>query len=137
MGQALDVIKLWFSKPPDDALYADDIDWCIRTRRKGWDTYALTDYTIIHHGYASTDQEPYLTITSSRRSALYLYRKHYPFPFVAMWALFIYLEIIYKMLLYGARVRLGRRDDKTLSRHKAYRELAGDIFKKRKKSAPK
>ena len=29
MGQALDVIKLWFSKPPDDALYADDIDWYV------------------------------------------------------------------------------------------------------------
>jgi GT2 family glycosyltransferase len=118
-------------------LYADDIDWCIRTRRKGWDSYALTNHTIIHHGYASTDQEPYLTITSSRRSALYLYRKHYPFPFVAMWSLFIYMEILYKMLLYGARIRMGRHDEKTLSRHKAYRELAVDIFRKRKKPAAK
>ena len=29
MGQALDVIKLWFSKPPDASLYADDIDWYV------------------------------------------------------------------------------------------------------------
>jgi len=29
MGQALDVIKLWFSKPPDSSLYADDIDWYV------------------------------------------------------------------------------------------------------------
>ena len=118
-------------------LYADDIDWCIRTRRKGWETYALTNQRLIHHGYASTDQEPCLTITSSRRSALYLYRKHYPFSFVAMWSLFIYLEIIYKMLLYGIRVRGGRRDEATLSRHKAYRELAGEIFKRKKSPAAK
>jgi GT2 family glycosyltransferase len=118
-------------------LYADDIDWCIRTRRKGWETYSLTNQRIIHHGYASTDQEPYLTITSSRRSALYLYRKHYPFPFVAMWSLFIYIEIMYKMLLYGVRIRMGRRDEAALSRHKAYRELAGEIFKIRKRPAAK
>jgi GT2 family glycosyltransferase len=118
-------------------LYADDIDWCIRTRRKCWETYTLTDHNIVHHGYASTDQEPYITITSSRRSALYLYRKHYPFHFVAAWSLFIYIEILYKMLLYGIRVRSGRRDDKTLSRHKAYRELAGEIFKKKNKRGAK
>ena len=116
-------------------LYADDIDWCIRTRRKCWETYALTDHKIIHHGYASTEQEPYITITSSRRSALYLYRKHYPMSFVAAWSLFIYIEILYKTLLYGTRVRSGRRDEKTLSRHKAYRELSRDIFKKRKSPA--
>ncbi|MFA6448170.1 MAG: glycosyltransferase family 2 protein [bacterium] len=118
-------------------LYADDIDWCIRTRRKGWETYALTGCNIIHHGYASTDQEPYITITSSRRSALYLYRKHYPFSFVAAWSLFIYIEILYKTALYGARVRMGRNDEKTLSRLKAYRELAGDIFRRKKKHSIK
>ncbi len=118
-------------------LYADDIDWCIRTRRKGWDTYALKNRNIIHHGYASTDQEPYITITSSRRSALYLYNKHYPKPFVAVWALFIYMEIAYKLLLNGLRIRTGSADEKTLSRYRAYRELAGGIFGASKKSAGK
>ncbi len=111
-------------------LYADDIDWCIRTRRKGWDTYALTDRHIIHHGYASTDQEPYITIKSSRRSALYLYRKHYSFPLVAIWTFFIYLEILYKLMLNGIRARRGGADEIVRARHRAYKELAADIFKK-------
>ncbi len=115
-------------------LYADDIDWCIRASRAGWENYALTCHNVIHHGCASTDQEPYITITSSRRSALYLYRKHYAAPLVAVWSLLIYSEILYKWVLNEARVRMGRRDYKTVSRRRAYRELASEIFKAKNKS---
>ncbi|HOO55361.1 MAG TPA: glycosyltransferase family 2 protein [bacterium] len=113
-------------------LYADDIDWCIRARRRDWECYALTDANIVHHGYASTSQEPYITITSSRRSALYLYRKHYSLPFVAIWTTLIYLEIIYKLILNSIRIKLGKKDKKTESRYRAYKELAGEMFRKRK-----
>lgn len=29
MGQALELMQRWFAKP-DHALYADDVDWCVR-----------------------------------------------------------------------------------------------------------
>ncbi|MFH1540189.1 MAG: glycosyltransferase family 2 protein, partial [bacterium] len=77
-------------------LYCDDIDWCIRAARRSWEAYFLPAFKIIHVGWASTSQEPYLTIVHSRRSALYLYRKHYNRLFVAMWTVFIYQEIVYK-----------------------------------------
>ena len=112
-------------------LCADDIDWCIRTRRKGWETYVLTSHNMLHHGYASADQEPYLTITSSMRSELYLYRKHYPVTFVAAWSFFVYLEVLYKYLLNGVRIRSGRDDEYTRARFMAYREMAGGIFRVR------
>jgi len=111
-------------------LYADDIDWCMRARRLGWDAYLLTNQTILHHGYASTDQETYLTIVSSRRSALLLYRKHYPRPLAAAWTTFIFLEVTYKYLLNALRVRLGRPNDKTKEKYRAYRQLMGEFFKK-------
>lgn len=112
-------------------LYADDIDWCIRAARRGWEAYALTEDNIIHHGYASTDQEPYITITSSRRSALYLYRKHYSWLLVAMWSTMIYQEIIYKYLLNGIRLKKMPDDTKIRSKHDAYRDLMKDIFRRR------
>ena len=47
---------------------------------------------------------------SSRRSAMLLYRKHYPALFVAVWSLFIFLEILYKYMLNSLRVKSGRAD---------------------------
>lgn len=111
-------------------LYAEDTDWCIRAWKKGWEAYALTGHNILHHGYASTDQEPYLTIISSRRSALLLHRKHYSFPFVTVWTALIFMEILYKWMLNRLRVAI-RKDAKTQSRYRAYRELLGDILKNR------
>jgi N-acetylglucosaminyl-diphospho-decaprenol L-rhamnosyltransferase len=112
-------------------LYADDIDWCIRTARRCWDTYAITDQNILHHGYASTSQEQYLTIVSSRRSAMYLYRKHYSWPFVCVWSTLIFLEVCYKWQLNSLRVKAGRKDETTLARHKAYTELAKGFFNRK------
>ena len=123
-GRAMDEVGLL---DEDSFLYADDIDWCLRARRMGWDAYLLTHHSITHHGYASTDQETYITIVSSRRSALLLYRKHYPRVIYAIWALFIFLEIIYKYLLNGLRIRTGRNDRKTKDKFRAYKVLLREI----------
>ncbi|MEW6202693.1 MAG: glycosyltransferase family 2 protein [bacterium] len=110
-------------------LYADDNDWCLRARRRGWDAYFLPSLTILHHGWASTDQEPFLTIVNSRRSALYFHRKHYNWFLVLIWTFLIYLEILYKFLLNALRYRLRRNDEKIRERYRAYAFLAREIFK--------
>jgi lipopolysaccharide heptosyltransferase II len=127
-GEALERVGLL---DENSFLYADDIDWCMRARRAGWDAYLLTDHTILHHGWASTSQETYLTITSSRRSALLLYRKHYPALFVAVWTLFIFLEILYKYLLNGLRVKTGRANRPAREKFMAYRDLFNELILKR------
>jgi GT2 family glycosyltransferase len=111
----------------DSFLYADDIDWCMRARKRGWDAYLLENHTIVHHGYASTDQETYLTVVSSRRSALLLYRKHYPRIAAAFWELFIRLEIIYKYRLNASRARRPGADEKTKEKFRAYKTLMDEI----------
>jgi hypothetical protein len=47
------------------------------------------------------------------------------------------MEILYKYMLNGIRVRSGRRDEKTLSKYRAYREIAGGIPGGRNKSPRK
>lgn len=116
----------------DSFLYADDIDWCMRARRLGWSAYLLEKHTIVHHGYASTDQEIYITITSSRRSALLLYRKHYPKLFAAVWTLSIHLEILYKYALNFARARKSGASEKTKQKHRAYKTLFNEMILGRK-----
>lgn len=118
----------------DSFLYADDIDWCMRARRLGWSAYLLENHTVVHHGYASTDQEIYITITSSRRSALLLYRKHYPKLFVAIWTSFIYFEILYKYALNSMRARKGGASEKTKQKHRAYKTLFNEMILGRKES---
>ncbi|HOX29092.1 MAG TPA: glycosyltransferase family 2 protein [bacterium] len=109
-------------------LYADDIDWCIRTAKRGWSSYILRNVNIIHHGYASTEQEPYITITSSRRSAIYLYKKHYSTAFTAIWVSLIFGEVVYKWALNWLRVKMGKNSPKTLARYAAYRDLAAEMM---------
>jgi GT2 family glycosyltransferase len=109
-------------------LYADDTDWSIRAYKAGWEGYSLTDKTLLHHGYASTDQEPYITITSSRRSALYLHRKHYPAFFTAVWAVLIFLEVFYKYLR-AARWARKKPDEANLARFRAYSDLLMYVFR--------
>jgi hypothetical protein len=127
-GEALERVGLL---DENSFLYADDIDWCMRARRSGWDAYLLSNQTLLHHGWASTSQETYLTIVSSRRSAMLLYRKHYPALFVSFWTLFIFLEILYKYLLNGLRVKSGRADRAAQDKFKAYRDLINEDILKR------
>lgn len=122
--EALDDVGLLEEK---SFLYCDDIDWCIRAARRGWETYFLPEHRIVHVGWASTSQEPYLTIVHSRRSALYLYRKHYNRLFTAMWTVLIYQEIIYKYLLNTLRARKRPDDTVAAERRRAYAELLGEI----------
>jgi GT2 family glycosyltransferase len=109
-------------------LYADDIDWCIRARRAGWEAYILTGHNVVHHGWASTDQEPYITITSSRRSALYLYKKHYSFFFYSIWWWMIFQEVLYKWILNRIRLKTRSGDGQSVERYRAYRDLAHEML---------
>jgi len=112
--------------------YADDTDWCIRARRKSWESYVLTHHNIVHHASASADHETFRSLVSSRRNALYLYRRHYPKPFRAIWTFMIYHEILYGWLLNSFRLRARPGDSVQRERHRAYSELAGEIFRNRR-----
>jgi GT2 family glycosyltransferase len=110
-------------------LYADDIDVSIRARRMGWDAYILPELRVLHHGYVSTDQEVFITITSSRHSALYLYKKHYPRWIAAAWSFMIYMEIMFKWALSRIRILRGGTDSNATERYRAYRTLGREILR--------
>ncbi len=61
----------------DYFMYADEVDWCWRIQRAGWQFYCLPTARVIHHGGASTRQfrsQSFLNLWRSRRR---LYARFY------------------------------------------------------------
>ena len=68
-------------------MYAEDIDWCLRAHRAGWQIYYLPEAVIVHRIGASTDQRPIAMVVEFHRSMARFYRKHYArhWPWAARW----------------------------------------------------
>jgi hypothetical protein len=58
-------------------MYAEEIDWCMRVRKAGWDIYCVPDAQIVHHAGASTRQFRDEMFVALWRSRLRLFHKHY------------------------------------------------------------
>lgn len=112
-------------------LYAEDTDLCIKAWKNEWEVYAIEDQTIVHHGHASTDQKPYITITSSRRSAVYLHKKHYARPIAFLWNTLVYLEVFYKYFLFRSRASKNGSSVKVTESFRAYGDLVKEVLGKR------
>lgn len=60
----------------DCFFYAEDIDYCYRTKKAGWDIVYYPATTIIHHRGASTAKDRIKATTYFHQSMLVYYRKH-------------------------------------------------------------
>ncbi len=58
-------------------IFFNEVDWCLRCKRAGWQIYFTPDVEIIHYGGASTTQVGAAMAWESRRGLLCFYRKHY------------------------------------------------------------
>ncbi len=65
--------------PFDEAfpLFFNDVDWCLRAERAGWETWYLADVSVVHKGGASTRQVKPKATWESHRALVRFYRKHY------------------------------------------------------------
>jgi GT2 family glycosyltransferase len=72
-------------------IFFNEVDWCFRCKRAGWNIYFTPDVEIIHYGGASTSQIGAAMAWESRRGLLRFYAKHYRafwfWPFRALIAL--------------------------------------------------
>lgn len=60
----------------DCFFYAEDIDYCYRTKQAGWEIVYFPEVTIIHHRGASTAKDRIKATTYFHQSMLVFYRKH-------------------------------------------------------------
>ena len=58
-------------------MYCEEIDWCWRIRRAGWEIYAVPQAEIVHFAGSSTKQVPANSIVNLWSSRADLYRRHH------------------------------------------------------------
>lgn len=58
-------------------MYAEEIDWCMRVKRAGWDVYCVPTARIVHHVGASTRQFRDDMFVALWRSRFRLFHRHY------------------------------------------------------------
>lgn len=58
-------------------IYCEEIDFCIRTKRAGWEIYCVPDAEIVHHVAQSTRQLRGEMLIELHRSRYALFEKHY------------------------------------------------------------
>ncbi|MEW6252452.1 MAG: glycosyltransferase family 2 protein [Planctomycetota bacterium] len=64
-------------------MYAEEVDWCVRFRRHGWQVWYTPAATLIHYGGVSAAYDPHATRTYARQSLLRFLRKYHGQTYVA------------------------------------------------------
>jgi N-acetylglucosaminyl-diphospho-decaprenol L-rhamnosyltransferase len=87
-------------------MYAEEIDWCLRARRAGWDSYCLPTAVVVHHSGGSTRHYRRPMEEALWRSRFRLFEKHYSPLFVAAARALVHLGSRHR-----ARQQHGRPED--------------------------
>jgi N-acetylglucosaminyl-diphospho-decaprenol L-rhamnosyltransferase len=106
-------------------MYAEEIDWCMRVRKAGWDIYCVPEAQIVHFAGASTRQFRDEMFVALWRSRLRLFHKHYGPAFNLAARRMVQLG----MWIEARRARKSQSGPDLERRLAAYREvarLAGD-----------
>ncbi len=61
----------------DFFMYCEEVDWCLRAKRRGWQIYQLPSARVVHHSGQSTGQFREEMLVELHRSRHRLFRKHY------------------------------------------------------------
>lgn len=61
----------------DFFMYCEEIDWCWRVRKAGWEIYTVPEAEIVHYGGAATKQIAAQSLINLWRSRAQFYRRHY------------------------------------------------------------
>lgn len=65
-------------------MYCEEVDWCLRARKRGWEVYHVPHAVAVHHAGQSTGQRRDAMLVQLYASRLRLYRKHYSPLFLAV-----------------------------------------------------
>jgi GT2 family glycosyltransferase len=79
-------------------IYCEDVDWFLRAKNAGWETWYVAEAEIEHHHAYSERFRKHRAVIDFHKSMIYLYRKHYAktYPFLFNWI--IYLMVYVRMI---------------------------------------
>jgi N-acetylglucosaminyl-diphospho-decaprenol L-rhamnosyltransferase len=100
-------------------MYAEEVDWCMRVKKAGWDIYCVPAAQIVHHAGASTRQFSDRMFVALWRSRFRLFEKHYgpAFNLAARWLVRLGLRIA------ARRAAQSQSAEAMQQRRAAYRQV--------------
>ncbi len=85
---------------PNYFMYLEEVDLCYRLKQKNFKVFYLSEAEIIHLGGASIGGRT-KAIAYTYENLFYFFKKHYPSGKVRLLRFIIYLEVIFKVPLFG------------------------------------
>jgi len=108
-------------------MYAEEVDWCYRFYRAGWEVWYLPDAPIVHYGGQSSKKRRRRMEAELYRSRVYFFRKHHGELVAFCLKVMIYTVTLPKILLHGLLRRVtGGRRGRTVAGWRELRQLLGD-----------
>lgn len=74
-------------------MYGEDIDWCYRIKKAGWEIYYYPLTHIIHYKGASSRKKPFKIIYEFHRAMILFHKKHYRSRYPRLVNLLVYLGV--------------------------------------------
>jgi N-acetylglucosaminyl-diphospho-decaprenol L-rhamnosyltransferase len=105
-------------------MYCEEIDWCLRIKRAGWEIWHVADAPVIHHGAQSTKQFRHRMFVELHRSRARFFAKHRSRAFCLADRWIVRLGLAREMARAWWGHRQGRIGDREYSeRMRAYTEV--------------
>ena len=105
-------------------MYAEEIDWCFRVKRAGWESYCVPTAQIVHHAGGSTRQFRDKMFVALWRSRFRLFRIHYGPVFNLAARQLVRLGLKAEMR-HARRIESGAALERRLSAYRQVWDLAG------------
>lgn len=84
---------------PSYFMYSEEVDWCLRIRRAGWQIYWVPQSRIVHYGGQSTRQVASTMFVQLYRGKLQYFRKHYGRVYAALYKVVLLAAAAARILL--------------------------------------
>jgi N-acetylglucosaminyl-diphospho-decaprenol L-rhamnosyltransferase len=81
-------------------MYSEEVDWCLRMHRAGWETWYVPDARIVHFGGQSTRQQHHAMLFALYRSKVRFFRKHYGSLAATLLQTMLVVVLRYKWLIW-------------------------------------
>ncbi len=92
-------------------MYAEEVDWCTRFRRAGWEVWYTPDPTIVHFGGASAATAPSDMRLTAQTSLLLYLGKYHPSWYVGLCRALILLGLCIRAPLQVLGIGAGRSEN--------------------------
>ncbi len=110
-GKAIKVVGLL---DEDLFLYSEEVDWCYRAKKQGWEVWFTPDAQVIHYGGQAAEQQSQPALTQLYRSRYQFFQKHYGRGSAYLLKILISLTTVWNSLFLLLRFLLKRIKGKEL-----------------------